>query len=81
MSASIRSVSEDDFDALAWAANEAAKQGDRTRAQRLDVMARKANASLAFAKYAALAAFCPRPTRLRWMEVPSTLISITGGHQ
>lgn len=74
MSACINSVSEDDFMALATAAQTAMDAGDLKTAMALDKMARKANASLTNTKYAGLQRFCgPAAKRLTWTSVPSTL--------
>lgn len=71
--AHIRSITEEDFAALAWAANVALNAGDAVLANRLDCMARKANAALAYQANAHLAIWAKAPRALRWTEVPSTL--------
>lgn len=74
MSACIQNVSEDDFTALALAAQEAKDNGDYKTAMALDKMARKASASLTNTKYAHLQRFCGSGAKkLTWTSVPSTL--------
>lgn len=77
--AQILGISEADFGALASAANAAMSRGDHETARRLDVMARKANASLSNTKYAAIAIWAPKPRAIRWGEVPSTLVDPVPG--
>lgn len=72
--ASINGVSEDDFTALAFAAQRAKDAGRESEAEALDKMARKASASLTNAKYADIAVFAPGYTPMTWKRVPSTLI-------
>ena len=74
------SVTEDDFIALATAANCAHQAGRFEEAKSLDKLARKANAALA---HSAPILSGPRrkgvhsgaPPKLRWQDVPSTILA------
>ncbi len=74
MAASVN-ISEDDFKALASAAQRAQDDGALEEARTLDRLARKVNAALSNAKYRSLAnsaGFAHTP--IRWTGVPSTLL-------
>lgn len=74
VSAVIRGISEDDFTALADAANASLERGDRELAERLDCMARKANAALSRANSADLLLPGLSTATINWRDVPSTLL-------
>lgn len=68
------SISEKDFEALANAANLAYEQGKLELAEKLDIIARKANASLTNAPITeSRKNGFGRIDRLNWKEVPSTI--------
>lgn len=71
--AAIRGISEEDFGALADAANAALRNGDRKLAERLDCMARKANAALASTKHRGSLVPGMNAQSIGWKEVPSTI--------
>lgn len=75
--AAIRGITEDDFTALADAANAALARGDLWTAECLDKMARKANASLSNANLLALSVWTTRSNSLTWKDVPSVLTGVS----
>lgn len=69
-------IGDDDFDALADAAGMALRNGDEELANRLDWLARKANAALANRRNPTLATgMGPQGGKLKASDVPSTLIA------
>lgn len=70
-------VTEQDFDDLAFAAYAAQDRGDTDRAQRLDVLARKANADLTRASFPPdLKTFARSHSHpVRWQDMPSVFAS------
>lgn len=71
------SYTEQQFKDLADAANLAQDAGQHGLAARLDVMARKVNAGLAYQGSLKLAEGCPfRPRQIRWQSVPSSLLPL-----
>lgn len=68
-------VSEDDFSALADAANEAQRRGDTDAAKALDKLARKTNAALTN-DAAGKRRFAGGPSvgGIKWTQVPSCLL-------
>lgn len=70
--ANISQATEQDFSDLCSAANTAKEQGNLALAQRLDKMARQANASCTNQKFAGVRpSFCEK---LTWQKVESCLI-------
>lgn len=69
------SVSEDDFTALADAANDAQASGNHRQASRLDTLARKANAALSSARTRRRCASSGAPPAppLSWRDVDSVI--------
>ena len=69
-------ISEDDFNVLAAAANDANARGDQEQADALDKIARKVNAALSKNQWATsvvrLVGVAPKP--LSWRDMPSTLV-------
>jgi hypothetical protein len=75
MSTDIKSINQKDFEALAWAANEAKRQGDMETAHILDKLARKANGSLTNASLKEHAVWLTtNQNRIKWQDIPSTLL-------
>lgn len=67
-------VSEADFQALAEAAEQAQRLGDRNAAEALDKIARKMNAALSNASVSGpMVRFAREHKKLTWRDVPSTL--------
>lgn len=74
MSASI-SISEDDFMAIALAANAAQRAGDDDEAAKLDKIARKINAALSTESTKSLRWLgSGQRERASWRDMPSTLV-------
>jgi hypothetical protein len=74
MAANINGISEDDFSALANAAQRAMEAGEAEEARALDKLARKANAALSNDKYRSAGAAAGFGARgIGWRDVPSTL--------
>lgn len=71
--ASIMKATEQDFADLAAAANLAKDSGDAELAHRLDILARKANASCTNKKFP-VAPFLHGASGITWQQVPSCLI-------
>lgn len=66
-------ISEDDFNAVAGAAINAKRAGHIKDATALDKVARKMNAALSNAKYAAARWVSGSSKTLTWKDVPSTI--------
>lgn len=66
-------LTEQHFNDLAAAAWLAKESGDDELADRLDVMARKANLEVSRAETAAFARFGSHGSRLKWQDMPSVL--------
>jgi hypothetical protein len=74
VAANINSISEDDFTALASAAQRAKDAGKLAEAEALDKLARKANAALTNAKYSRMGSEVGFGHKgIGWRQVPSTL--------
>ena len=70
-------VSQADFEAVAGAANDADRRGDREQALALDKLARKINAALSSREARKACGDWPNAQRspFTWQDVPSTLLS------
>lgn len=71
-------ISEEDFAAVASAAQEAQGRGDEAEAKVLDKVARKMNAALSSATVSSITAFGRVSGKPKWQDMPSTLNPTTG---